>query len=157
MTDDKAVVYLRQFKPRPQANLRQVYRTGSDDALRLISSMLQFNPYFRPTVDELLSDNYFSDVRQFSQAYDSPSEIVFDFENTQMSIQKTRELFIDEIQYYKALRCSGLSEVSPARIKNGNVRIFFNPENSARAKAKKTTPDATNNLSSNSTAAESVK
>ena len=79
--------------------------------------MLQFNPFFRPTVDELLSDNYFSDVRQFSQAYDSPSEIVFDFENTQMSIQKTRELFIDEIQYYKALRCSGLSEVSPARIK----------------------------------------
>jgi len=63
VTDDKAVLYLRQFKPRPQANLRQVYRTGSDDALRLISSMLQFNPYFRPTVDELLSDNYFSDVR----------------------------------------------------------------------------------------------
>ena len=74
-----------------------------------------------------------------------------------MSIQKTRELFIDEIQYYKALRCSGLSEVSPARIKNGNVRIFFNPENSTQTKAKKTTPDATNNLSSNSTAAESVK
>jgi len=74
-----------------------------------------------------------------------------------MSIQKTRELFIDEIQYYKALRCSGLSEVSPARIKSGNVRIFLNHENSTQTKAKITTSDAANNHYSNSTAAESVK
>jgi mitogen-activated protein kinase 1/3 len=84
VTDVKALHYLRQFRARPQVNLREVYPTGSDDALRLISSMLQFNPYFRPTVDELLSDDYFSDVRQFSQAYDAPSKIVFDFENTLM-------------------------------------------------------------------------
>jgi len=95
--------------------------------------MLQFNPYFRPTVDELICDSYFDDVRKFSQAYDAPSEISFAFEDTSVDISKLREFFLDEITYYKELRSAGLSEVSPAPIKNGNVKIFFNSENSYQA------------------------
>ena len=43
--------------------------------------MLQFNPFNRPTVEQLLANTYFDDVRQFSQAVEAPFEIDFDFEN----------------------------------------------------------------------------
>jgi hypothetical protein len=48
--------------------------------------MLQFNPFNRPHVDELIKDSYFDDVRQFSQAYDSPAEIAFAFETSQQYV-----------------------------------------------------------------------
>jgi len=63
VTDEKAVRYLRKFRERPAINLREKYPDGSNDALRLLSSMLQFNPFYRPTVDELIQDPYFNDVR----------------------------------------------------------------------------------------------
>ena len=43
---------------------------------------------------------------------------------------KIRELFLQEIAYYKQLKATGASEVSPAPIKNRNVQIFFNANNS---------------------------
>ena len=43
VTDEKAIRYLRKFRPRPPAKLRNKYPAGSDDALRLLFSMLQFN------------------------------------------------------------------------------------------------------------------
>lgn len=94
--------------------------------------MLQFNPFNRPTVDQLLEDPYFDDVRQFSQAYDFSEEISFDFELTDqyVGMQQIRQLFLQEIAYYRDLKNSGHSEVSPAPVKNRNVQIFFNAENS---------------------------
>lgn len=82
VTDEKALRYLRKFRARPAANLREKYPEGSDDALRLLSSMLQFNPFYRPTVDQLINDPYFDDVRQFSQAYDAREQISFAFEES---------------------------------------------------------------------------
>ena len=82
VTDEKAVKYLQKFTERPPVNLRERYPQGSDEALDLLTQMLQFNPFNRPTVEQLLANTYFDDVRQFSQAVDAPFEIDFDFETS---------------------------------------------------------------------------
>ena len=45
-------------------------------------------------------------------------------------MQKIRSLFLEEIAFYKNLKITGMSEVSPAPVKGKNVQIFFNAENS---------------------------
>jgi len=143
VTDEKAIRYLERFKPRAPADLRQIYPSGSDAVLQLLSKMLQFNPYNRPNVDTLLNDPYFDEVRAFSKAYDAPEVISLDFELSQeyLGMQKIRSLFLEEIAFYKNLKITGMSEVSPAPVKGKNVQIFFNAENSYQLKAKTKTPD----------------
>lgn len=60
-------------------------------------------------------------------------------------MQQIRELFLQEIAYYTELKRQGVSEVSPAPIKNKNVQIFFNADNSYQLKAKTKTPDTSGN------------
>ena len=43
--------------------------------------MLSFNPFFRPTVDDLLESSYFDEVRQFSVVYNAMNEIDLLFEH----------------------------------------------------------------------------
>lgn len=147
VTDEKAVKYLERFRNRNPANLRQRYPAGSDQALRLLVQMLQFNPFHRPSVDTLIQDPYFDEVRQFSKAYNAQEIISLDFELSEeyVGLPKIRELFLSEIAYYRELKMAGLSEVSPAPVKNRNVQIFFNAENSYQLKAKTKTPDTANN------------
>ena len=132
VTDSKALTYLRRYPTKPPINLREKYPEGSDDALRLLRQMLQFNPFNRPTVDELLNDAYFNDVRQFSKARDAPAEISLPFEESKqyVGIKQIRELFVEEINYYQMLKNTGKSQVSPSPIKNHNSQIFFNQQNS---------------------------
>ena len=82
VTDDKALIYLHMFPEKPAANLREKFPAGSDDALRILKSMLQFNPFNRASADELINDAYFDDVRRFSKAYDAPEQIGFAFEES---------------------------------------------------------------------------
>ena len=94
--------------------------------------MLQFNPFYRPSVDQLIEDPYFDEVRMFGQVYDAPEQISLDFELSQeyVGFPQVRQMFLQEIAYYRELKLAGMSEVSPAPVKNGDVQIFFNPENS---------------------------
>ena len=80
VTDQKALAYLAKFERKKPRKLRKRYPAGSDDALRILRSMLEFNPYNRPIVSELLSDSYFDDVRHYSQALEAPEEISFEFD-----------------------------------------------------------------------------
>ena len=81
ITDTKALQYILKFNPKAPEDLRRRYPDGSDDALRILRSMLQFNPFTRPSADQLLNDPYFDEVRKFSQAFDSQEQVSFDFEN----------------------------------------------------------------------------
>ena len=82
VSDPKALAYLQRFQAKPALNLRERFPNGSNDALRLLQSMLRFNPFDRPDVDVLLNDPYFDDVRQFSAAQSAPEEISFSFEES---------------------------------------------------------------------------
>mmetsp|Transcript_43569 Transcript_43569/g.57697 ORF Transcript_43569/g.57697 Transcript_43569/m.57697 type:complete len:102 (-) Transcript_43569:387-692(-) len=83
VTDDKAVKYLQRFKQKAPCNLRERYPEGSDQLLNLLARMLQFNPFYRPSVDSLIEDPYFDEVRMFSKSYDAPEVISLDFEMQQ--------------------------------------------------------------------------
>lgn len=74
-------------------------------------------------MDKLIQDPYFDEVRMFSKAYNALEIISLDFELSQeyIGFPKVRELFLQEIAYYRDLKMSGLSEVSPAPVKNRNV------------------------------------
>ena len=63
ITDEKALSYIRNFPHCDPADLTQIYPECHPEGLKIISQMLQFNPFFRPTVDELLASPYFDDVR----------------------------------------------------------------------------------------------
>ena len=142
VTDDKAIKYLQRFRQRVPANLRERYPEGSDELLTILSRMLEFNPFYRPSVDTLIADTYFDEVRMFAQVYDAPEQISLDFELSQeyVGFPQVRELFLQEIAYYRELKLAGLSEVSPAPVKNRNVQIFFNAENSYLLKPQTKTP-----------------
>lgn len=72
VTDSKALAYLQKHQAKPAMDLREKFPGGSDDALRILKSMLKFNPFDRPGVDKLLNDPYFNDVRLFSRAQNAP-------------------------------------------------------------------------------------
>ena len=42
--------------------------------------MLKFNPFYRPSAEQLLKNPYFDEVRAFSKEYDAPAQISLDFE-----------------------------------------------------------------------------
>ena len=56
-------------------------------------------------------------------------------------MQQVKEIILQEISYYKQLKIQGVSEVSPAPVKNRNVQIFFDSENAYQLKAKTKTPE----------------
>ena len=80
VTDLKAQTYLKRFKPRAPKNFKEVYPSSSDESLDLLKKMLQFNPYFRPTVNECLAHPYFKDVTQFSTAVDAKQLVDLEME-----------------------------------------------------------------------------
>lgn len=51
ITDENAWVYMKKFKPRPQANLQKIFNEISPEGIHLMTQMLQFNPFLRPTVE----------------------------------------------------------------------------------------------------------
>lgn len=52
VTDQKAIEYLDAYPPMERVDLHEIYKGGGDDALDFLDKFLQFNPYFRITIDE---------------------------------------------------------------------------------------------------------
>lgn len=68
--------------------------------------MLQFNPFFRPTVEQCLESPYFDEVRQFGVPYDALNEVDLKFEQMEgyLSLKDLRQLFLHEIENYANLK-----------------------------------------------------
>ena len=82
ITDEKALAYIMGFPQRAPANFSEIYPECQEEGLKMLKSMLQFNPFFRPTVDELLASPYFDEVRQFSIVYNAMHEVDLKFEHS---------------------------------------------------------------------------
>lgn len=50
LTDLKAQSYVRAFPQRPPVDFKARYPAGKDEAMDLLTKMLNFNPFFRPSV-----------------------------------------------------------------------------------------------------------
>jgi mitogen-activated protein kinase 1/3 len=80
VTDAKALGYLRSFTNIPRLDMAQKYPGASGDGCDLLNRMLQFNPYFRISVDEALAHPFFTRVRKPHKERESDLQIVLDFE-----------------------------------------------------------------------------
>jgi len=52
VTDQKAIEYLDAFPECERLDFKEIYKGGGDDAIDLLNKFLQFNPFFRITVDD---------------------------------------------------------------------------------------------------------
>ena len=105
VTDAKALEYMKTFTTRPRVDFKELYPSAGKDAIDLINKMLVFNPYFRIAVQEAMAHPFFDGTRDKAKEILASEPIVLAFEKEgEMDGPRLRELFVEEIKYYKSLR-----------------------------------------------------
>jgi len=84
-----------------------LYPAAGEDALDLLYKTLLFNPFFRITVDDCLNHKFFAKVRKTEKEQVAAKGFVFEFEKETLDKVKLRQLFIEQILYYKEQREAG--------------------------------------------------
>lgn len=97
VTDAKAIGYLKSFTPVDRVDMSQKYPGTTNDGVDLLNRMLQFNPYFRISVDEALDHPFFNRVRKPHKEKMSDVQITLDFESDTLDRTRLRQLFVDII------------------------------------------------------------
>lgn len=65
VTDTTALNYLKEFQPQSKGvNFYDRFPYANKDAVDLVRKMVQFNPFFRPNIEECLMHPYLSKVRK---------------------------------------------------------------------------------------------
>lgn len=79
------------------------YPGAGKDAIDLLDKMLQFNPYFRTSIDEALDHPFFAKIRKESKEVESEVKINIEFDQTKETLdrKRLRQLFLEEIEYFK--------------------------------------------------------
>ena len=95
VTDAKATGYLKSFTPIQRLNMAQKYSGASAEGVDLLNRMLQFNPYFRISVDEALAHPFFTKIRKPHKEKDSQVQISLDFESETLDRSRLRQLFVE--------------------------------------------------------------
>jgi serine/threonine protein kinase len=95
----KGVDYVkRKYSNVPKKDVRKMFPTASDDALDLLSRMLEFNPHKRITVQEALEHPFLKDC--FDGDEPTCEELPFWFDKNTMSNHIKRMLYEDIVQSY---------------------------------------------------------
>lgn len=65
--------------------------------------MLQFNPYFRITIDEALNHPLFTKIRKEQKEMKSNVKINIEFDQSKETLDRDRlrQLFLEEIEWFK--------------------------------------------------------
>jgi mitogen-activated protein kinase 1/3 len=102
VTDSKALEYLKSFPLKKSVDLSEIYPAASSEAIDLLSKMLKFNPRARINIDEALNHAFFSKMRDKSKEAVAKGSISLEFEKEgEMTAERLRELFIEEIKCYR--------------------------------------------------------
>jgi len=108
VTDAKALEYLKTFAPRKRIDFKTRYPAAGDEALDLLNKMLVFNPFFRISINDCLEHPFLQAVRDKSIETLAPGIVKMDFEaEKDLDEKRLRELFLEEINFYKTMRVSG--------------------------------------------------
>jgi len=104
VTDQKAIGYLKSFTQIERVDFQKKYSGTSAEGIDLLNGMLQFNPYFRISVDDALNHAFFGKVKKPHKEVLSDVKISLEFESETLDREKLRELFVDIILEYKDRR-----------------------------------------------------
>jgi len=107
VTDTKALEYLSAFPARQRLDISTLYPGAGADALDLLNKILVFNPYFRISVDEALNHPFFKKVKKAEKEMCSTKEITIEFEKDHLDRKRLRQLFLEEVAYFKAKKAGG--------------------------------------------------
>jgi mitogen-activated protein kinase 1/3 len=100
--DENAILYLKSLKKRSKKNLKTKFVGSSDEALDLLSQMLEFNPFKRISVENALEHIFFEDIRSKDKEQEANFRLEFDFDKDEdLTNEKLREYFIIVINSYK--------------------------------------------------------
>lgn len=66
--------------------------------------MLNFNPYFRMSVDEAIEHPFLAKVRKPHKEQFDTHVVTVPFEQEELDKPRLRELFLEQFAHYKALR-----------------------------------------------------
>jgi len=109
VTDPKAIEYLQSFPPKKRIDFVQKYPGAGPEAIDLLNKTLVFNPFFRTTVEECLNHPFVVPVREKTLETSAAEQVKLGFEDEgELDEKRLRQLFEDEINYYKELRKNGL-------------------------------------------------
>ena len=65
ISDQTALKYLSEFPVYKEGiDFRKRFPYANDDSIDLLKKILQFNPYFRPSIDECLAHPLFKNCRK---------------------------------------------------------------------------------------------
>lgn len=104
VTDQTALTYLAEFPTHNnKIDFKKMFPYANDQCLDLMKIMIQFNPFFRPSVEECLAHPYFTKIRKAEKEVKSENLVELDIDKaeTEMSIKELRKIVVSEIAYYK--------------------------------------------------------
>jgi len=81
VSDQKANDYLKSYKPKQRQDLSKKYSGASKDQIDLLNKMLQFNPFFRISVQDALEHPCFASIRKQSKEKLAEGPVKIDFED----------------------------------------------------------------------------
>lgn len=81
--------------------MKDKYPGASLEAIDLLNRMLQFNPFFRISVNDALEHPLFVKIRKPHKEMASENQVSLDFENDTLDKEKLRHLFVQLILEYK--------------------------------------------------------
>lgn len=84
--------------------MHKLYPGAGEEAIDLLNRILIFNPFFRITIEDALAHPFFKKVRKPEKEVFAEKEIKIEFEKEHLDKQKLRQLFIEEINYFKNLK-----------------------------------------------------
>ena len=103
VTDDKAIEYLKSFKPRDKKNLSDMFPAASKEAIDFLNKTLQVNPERRISIDACIEHPLFAEVRDKDIENFNVKPLTFHFEDEDIDTEaRLRELFVEQIMYYHA-------------------------------------------------------
>ncbi|KAJ6795776.1 mitogen-activated protein kinase 16-like [Iris pallida] len=100
--NEKAKRYLSNMRKKPPVPFSQKFPKADPLALRLLESLLAFDPKDRPSAEEALSDQYFQGLANVDREPSTQpiSKLEFEFERRKLVKDDVRELIYREILEY---------------------------------------------------------
>lgn len=103
INDDKALMYLTSFEPRPRRDLSQLFKYAPAGFLNLVDQMLRFNSIDRIDTQQILQDPYFASIRDESLEHQADIPVNFEFESIpNITVEQLRQWFLIEIAKYNS-------------------------------------------------------
>lgn len=101
ISDPGALSYLQNLPKAEKKNFIEMYPFPGEEAIDLLNKMLQFNPYKRASLTECLDHPLLADVRDKRKEIKAKTPIVLDFEYEDVNRDILRELFVEEILFFR--------------------------------------------------------